>query len=119
MINKSMRFNPKKFPAPQFDALYKHVRDAEDRGCCGRTSAMAYYLGIDGGGTKTRCVLADETTVLARSMAGGSNIVRLGETQAREALQNVVRQVCVAAKISPDRIRAICLGAAGAARPDI
>ena len=80
---------------------------------------MAYYLGIDGGGTKTRCVLADETTVLARSMAGGSNIVRLGETQAREALQNVVRQVCVAAKISPDRIRAVCIGAAGAARPEI
>jgi len=80
---------------------------------------MAYYLGIDGGGTKTRCVLADETTVLAKSMAGGSNIVRLGETQAREALQNVIRQVCVAAKISPDRIRAVCVGAAGAARPEI
>ena len=29
---------------------------------------MAYYLGIDGGGTKTRCVLADEATVLAASL---------------------------------------------------
>ena len=51
---------------------------------------MAYYLGIDGGGTKTRCVLADETTVLARAMTGGSNLVRLGETQARESLRTAV-----------------------------
>ncbi len=80
---------------------------------------MAYYLGIDGGGTKTRCVLADETTVLARSMTGGSNIVRLGETQAKEALRTAVRQVCATAKISPDRIHAVCIGAAGAARPEI
>src|ERR1700692_1082684 len=53
---------------------------------CVKNSAMAYYLGIDGGGTKTRCVLAAETTVLATGMSGGSNIGRLGETQAREAL---------------------------------
>src|SRR5208282_5077935 len=86
---------------------------------CVRTSAMAYYLGIDGGGTKTRCVLADERTVLAKSMSGGSNIVRLGETQAREALSTALRQVCAAAKISPDQVRAICVGAAGAARPEI
>ena len=54
---------------------------------------MAYYLGIDGGGTKTRCVLGDKTTVMAKAMSGGSNIVRLGEAQAREALHAVVRQV--------------------------
>ena len=80
---------------------------------------MAYYLGIDGGGTKTRCVLADESMVLATAMSGGSNIVRLGETQAREALHTAVRQVCATANISPAEIRAICIGAAGAARPEI
>jgi glucosamine kinase len=80
---------------------------------------MAYYLGIDGGGTKTRCVLGDETTVLATAMSGGTNIVRLGETAAREALHTAVRQVCATAKISPAQIRAICVGAAGAARPEI
>ena len=80
---------------------------------------MPYYLGIDGGGTKTRCVLADETTVLAKAMSGGSNIVRLGETQAREALHTAIHQVCATAKISPNRISAICIGAAGAARPEM
>ncbi len=80
---------------------------------------MPYYLGIDGGGTKTRCLLADETTVLAKAMTGGSNIVRLGEMQAREALHTAIRQACANAKISPDQIRAVCIGAAGAARPEI
>ena len=79
---------------------------------------MAYYLGIDGGGTKTRCVLGDETLVLATAMSGGSNIVRLGETQAREALHTAIRQACATANISPAQLRAICIGAAGAARPE-
>jgi glucosamine kinase len=80
---------------------------------------MAYYLGIDGGGTKTRCVLGDEMTVLATAMSGGSNIVRLGETQAREALHTVIRQVCATANLSPAQISAVCIGAAGADRPEI
>src|SRR5208283_2251432 len=80
---------------------------------------MPYYLAIDGGGTKTRCLLADETTVLANAMAGGSNMVRLGEQSAREALHTAVRRVCTTAKISPAQIRAVCIGAAGAARPEI
>jgi N-acetylglucosamine kinase-like BadF-type ATPase len=80
---------------------------------------MAYYLGIDGGGTKTRCLLGDETVVLAKSMAGGSNVVRLGETPAREALHAAMRQACAAAEIAPDQIRAVCIGAAGAAHPEI
>ena len=80
---------------------------------------MAYYLGIDGGGTKTRCVLADETTVLAKSMSGGSNIVRLGQQQARQALETAIRQACTTAKISPHQIRAVCIGAAGAARREV
>ena len=80
---------------------------------------MAYYLGIDGGGTKTRCVLGDETTVIAKATTGGCSVIRLGEQQAREALHSAIRQVCAAAKISPDRVSAICIGATGTARPEI
>jgi N-acetylglucosamine kinase-like BadF-type ATPase len=80
---------------------------------------MAFYLGIDGGGTKTRCVLADETVVLARVISGGSNMIRLGEAQAGEALRSAVQQVCSAARISPQQISATSVGAAGAGRPEI
>jgi len=78
-----------------------------------------YFLGIDGGGTTTHCILGDEMNVLATSVAGGSNIVRLGEGQARAALHAVVRQVCSSADISPNQIHGICVGAAGAAREEV
>jgi len=80
---------------------------------------MAYYLGIDGGGTKTRCVLADDSTVLAKSMTGGCSVIRVGERLAREALHTAIRQVCEASKISPDKIGTVCIGVTGAARPAI
>ncbi|MGA3091196.1 MAG: BadF/BadG/BcrA/BcrD ATPase family protein [Terriglobales bacterium] len=80
---------------------------------------MAYYLGVDGGGTKTRCVLANETAVLADAMTGGCSVLRVGEQQARESLHSAIRQVCARAKISPDHIHAVCVGATGAARPEI
>jgi glucosamine kinase len=80
---------------------------------------MGFYLGIDGGGTKTRCVLGNETTVLATALSGGCNVVRLGEAQARESLHTVVRQVSALARVSLDQIHAVCIGAAGAARPEI
>src|SRR5208337_5149753 len=41
--------------------------------------AMRYVLGFDGGGTKTECVLMDESRhVLARSRSGPSNPMRVG-----------------------------------------
>lgn len=80
---------------------------------------MALYLGIDGGGTKTRCALGDETDVLATSAAGPCNVVRVGTALAREALHAAVRAVCEAAKVSPAQIKHICIGAAGAAREDV
>jgi len=80
---------------------------------------MAYYLGIDGGGTKTRCILGDDTTVLATAISGGCNIVRLGEAKARESLHTAIRHACLLAKISINQVRGICIGAAGAARPEV
>ena len=80
---------------------------------------LAYFLGIDGGGTKTRFALADETTVLARAICGGSNIIRLGEAQARSVLRSGVEQVTTAARIPASRIYATCIGVAGAARAEI
>ena len=80
---------------------------------------MAFYAALDGGGTKTRCVLGDETSVLATAVAGGSNIVRLGEEAAGEALRNALTQVSAAARVTLSQIRAVCIGAAGAGRPEV
>lgn len=78
---------------------------------------MPYYLGIDGGGTKTRCALGDDSHTLAVVTSGPSNVVRVGEESSREALQDGVRRVCAAAGISANQITRACIGGSGAGRP--
>ena len=80
---------------------------------------MAFYLGIDGGGSKTACAVGDESHLIATVTAGPSNIVRVGETAARESLHQAVRQACAAAGITTQQIKRICAGAAGAGGPEI
>jgi N-acetylglucosamine kinase-like BadF-type ATPase len=80
---------------------------------------VPYYLGIDGGGTKTTCAVGDRSHLLAMATAGPSNIVRVGEAQARESLQRSVRQACAAAGIAPSEVLHTCVGGSGAARPEL
>ena len=80
---------------------------------------MPYYLGIDGGGTKTTCAAGDETRVLAAATAGPSNVVRVGEAQARKSLHQAVHQACAASGITPERVARTCIGGSGAARPEL
>ena len=80
---------------------------------------MAYYLGIDGGGTKTTCVVGDESSLLATVTVGGSNITRVGEAGARAALHQAIREACGAARINLQQVSCACIGAAGAGRSEI
>lgn len=80
---------------------------------------MAFYLGIDGGGSKTTCAVGDDLTTLATSTSGPSNVVRVGEAQARESLHLGIRQACTAAGITLAQISQTCIGAAGASRAEI
>lgn len=80
---------------------------------------MPFYLGIDGGGTKTTCAVGDESRLLATATAGPSNIVRVGEAQARESLSEAVRRACAASGITPEQVAGTCVGAAGAGRPEL
>jgi len=80
---------------------------------------VAYYLGIDGGGTKTTCAVGDQTSLLASATAGPSNVVRVGETVARASLQQSVRQACAAAGIATAQVAYTCVGGSGAGRPEL
>ena len=80
---------------------------------------MAYYLGIDGGGSKTTCVVGDDLSLLATATAGASNITRVGESGARESLHRVMREACAAAGISLPQVRRACIGAAGTGREEV
>ena len=80
---------------------------------------MAVFLGIDGGGSKTSCLIGDEKSVLGSGMAAGSNVVRLGENSARQALHEAIRHACASANVIPAQIQRACAGLAGAARPEV
>jgi glucosamine kinase len=80
---------------------------------------VAIYLGIDGGGTKTTCAVGDAHSVLGTATSGGSNVTRVGDAPAREALLAAVHEACAVAGVDPQRIDSSCVGLSGAGRPEV
>lgn len=81
---------------------------------------MRFVLGFDGGGTKTDCVLMNESgAVLARSQAGPSNPLRVGFGAAIGAVREAARQAKAQVPFAKDApAAAICVGLAGAGPPE-
>ena len=74
-----------------------------------------HVLGIDAGGTKTVCLLADEDgIVLAEARGGGANLQAVGELEVEKVLHHVMEMAIGDREIRPE---AICLGIAGVDRP--
>jgi N-acetylglucosamine kinase-like BadF-type ATPase len=74
-----------------------------------------FVLGIDAGGTKTVCLLADgEGRVRAAARGPGANLQALGELEVEKVLHEVMEQALSGEKAPP---AAICLGIAGVDRP--
>jgi N-acetylglucosamine kinase-like BadF-type ATPase len=74
-----------------------------------------YVLGIDAGGTKTVCLLADEGgRVLAEARGAGANLQASGELEVEKVLHQLMEDTLGQHDIRPD---AICLGIAGVDRP--
>ena len=83
-------------------------------------SDATYFLGFDGGGTKTECVLADsEGRILGRSVGGPSNPLRAGYMRAWFAISEAADAVLRRQKISAGHIRGICAGLGGAGRSGV
>ncbi|MCT7951166.1 ATPase [Ancylothrix sp. C2] len=82
---------------------------------------MGYFLGIDGGGTKTVCVLMDRTAnVLGRGEAGASNYQSVGLERAGLSIYDSIYQALASfnGNLNAVEIDGICLGLAGAGRPE-
>ncbi|MBH8554485.1 ATPase [Nostocaceae cyanobacterium CENA357] len=74
---------------------------------------MRYVLGIDGGGSKTVCVLMnDARQVIGRGEAGPSNYQSIGIAATLKSIQSAIHS----AVTSMVTIEAICLGLAGVGR---
>jgi glucosamine kinase len=74
---------------------------------------MSLFLAIDAGGTKTRCLLADETQMLAHAVTGSVKLMRVGEAEASARLQAMLAEVSLAAGVGLNEITQTCVGLAG------
>ena len=84
-----------------------------------------HVLGIDAGGTKTVCLLADaDGRILAERRGGGANLQAVGELEVEKVLYGVMTATLAeyegGSEDPPLRteLGAICLGIAGVDRPD-
>ena len=77
---------------------------------------MTHVIGIDAGGTKTVCLLADEQgNIVASARAGGANLQAVGELEVEKVLHRVMEEAIGNRAVVP---AAICLGMAGVDRHD-
>jgi N-acetylglucosamine kinase len=75
-----------------------------------------HVLGIDAGGTKTVCLLADERGhVVAEARGGGANLQASGELHVEKVLHQVMDEAIGDRDVRP---AAVCLGIAGVDRED-
>jgi N-acetylglucosamine kinase-like BadF-type ATPase len=74
---------------------------------------MSLFLAIDAGGTKTRCLLADETRILGRAVTGSIKLMRVGETEASARLRAMLAEVALAAGVGLNEVTQTCIGLAG------
>jgi N-acetylglucosamine kinase-like BadF-type ATPase len=76
-----------------------------------------FVLGIDAGGSKTVCLLADGDGEVRRSARGpGANLAVLGELEVEKVLYELMEQVLTEEESGP--AAAICLGIAGVDRAE-
>lgn len=76
---------------------------------------MAFFLGIDAGGSKTECVLADEAgAVMARARGDGANLRRTSATELRATLSACLESLRQQAGLPRLECDAVCGGFAGA-----
>jgi len=79
---------------------------------------MKCVLGFDGGGTKTECVLMDETgAILARSRSGASNAVNVGAQASAAALAEAGMDALHSTGKPPCDVASILAGISGAGEP--
>src|SRR5579863_3623706 len=81
---------------------------------------MSYSLGLDGGGTKTDCVLLDaQGAVIGEGRGGPANPLRCGFDAAFSSLRAAAAKAIAAGRIRPSDVTRVCAGLAGAGRRSV
>jgi len=80
---------------------------------------VSLFLGIDGGGTKTECVVGDEERVLGGGIGSTIKIKKVGKNAADQALEKVIAEACRSANVTQRQIKRTCIGIAGSSIPEV
>lgn len=76
-----------------------------------------YYIGLDGGGTKTKCVITDaELNPLYECTGGPSNFLLIGTKTVSETILELIKQCVNNLNITNEEVESIVIGTAGAGR---
>lgn len=77
----------------------------------------AIVVGVDGGGTKTRAIVADERGTPIVEMSGPGSAVRPGEAErSAEVIATVVREALASGNMTHVTLKVLCVGVAGVGR---
>ncbi|MCE1187571.1 MAG: hypothetical protein LWX56_00390 [Ignavibacteria bacterium] len=78
---------------------------------------MKYFIGIDGGGTKSHGLLVDENkNIIAEHLGGPTNFLLLGTEKVCETVFNLLKELREKAQVHYNQIEAVFLGTTGAGR---
>jgi N-acetylglucosamine kinase-like BadF-type ATPase len=79
---------------------------------------MKHYIGVDGGASKTAAIVVDENSkIVGRGLAGGSNHLRVGIEEATRNVERAVNIALVEAGIAIRNVEYAYCGIAGADHP--
>jgi glucosamine kinase len=78
---------------------------------------LAYFLGVDAGGTKTEFVLGDESKEIGRIRTGSIKRLRQGEEVTGQNLTRALTELSAQAGISMLTVSRCCVGASGSTAP--
>jgi N-acetylglucosamine kinase-like BadF-type ATPase len=78
---------------------------------------MAFFLGLDAGGTKTTAALGDETNLLARAAGGSIKPLRVTQEQAQQNLAELLGRISQQSGVNLRHLTSSCVGTAGLRLP--
>ncbi len=85
-----------------------------------RSPSRRAVVGVDGGGTKTQAVILDvNSAILGEGLAGPSNPLRVGITNAAAAVREAIDRACEVAQVRRADLVAARIGLAGARRDEL
>lgn len=101
------------------DAIASTEGQQQEMATTDNSQKRELVIGIDGGGTKTACVILNsQGTILAQVRVGSCNRNSVGEEKARENLAQGINSALQAAGCDRNAIAGACIGMAGVDRPN-